>query len=76
MGNGTVKQLDTYQANISFLNPLKTENQRFSDVFIGYRNRVLNKFNLFLANVPILYPLKTPENLWYKMGIRGIKWEH
>ena len=31
--------------------------------------------NLFLANVPILYPLKTPENLWfssvfsrYKMG--------
>ena len=21
--------------------------------------------NTFLANVPILYPLKTPENLWY-----------
>ena len=29
-------------------------------------------FNPFLVNVPILYPLKTPENLWvfrgYKMG--------
>ena len=25
-------------------------------------------FNPFLANVPILYPLKTPENHRYKMG--------
>ena len=27
--------------------------------FAGY------KLNPFLVNVPILYPLKTPENLWY-----------
>ena len=36
-------------------------------------------FNSFLANAPILYPLKTPENLWlsgifkgYKMGTLAI----
>ena len=28
--------------------------------------------NLFLANAPILYPLKTPENRFQG----GIKWEH
>ena len=37
--------------------------------------QLLNKFNPFPVSVPILYPLKTPENLWfsgvfmaYKMG--------
>ena len=30
-------------------------------------------FNLFLANVPILYPLKTPKNLWFFGVFRGYK---
>ena len=30
-------------------------------------------FNPFLANVPILYPLKTPENLWFSGVFRGYK---
>ena len=34
---------------------------------------VVVKVNPFLANVPILYPLKTPENQRYK--IRGYKME-
>ena len=29
--------------------------------------------NPFLANVPILYPLKTPENLWFSGVFRGYK---
>ena len=28
-------------------------------------------FNPFLASVPILYPLKTPENLWFSGVFRG-----
>ena len=32
--------------------------------------------NLFLANAAILYPLKTPENLWFSSVSGGIKWEH
>ena len=35
----------------------------------------LNDINPFLANVPILYPLKTPENLWFSLFLGGIKWE-
>ena len=31
------------------------------------------KDNPFLANVPILYPLKTPENLWFSSVFRGYK---
>ena len=31
------------------------------------------KINPFLANVPILYPLKTPENLWFSGVFRGYK---
>ena len=30
-------------------------------------------FNPFLANAPILYPLKTPENLWFSGVFRGYK---
>ena len=33
-------------------------------------NLVLNPF---LANVPILYPLKPPENLWFSGVFRGYK---
>ena len=33
-------------------------------------------FTLFLANDPILYPLKTPENLWFSCVFGVIKWEH
>ena len=30
--------------------------------------------NSFLANIPILYPLKTPENLWFSGGIKCEHW--
>ena len=33
----------------------------------------LNKVNPFLANVPILYPRKTPENLWFSGVFRRYK---
>ena len=29
--------------------------------------------NSFLANIPILYPLKTPENLWFSGVFWGYK---
>ena len=32
--------------------------------------------NLFLVNVPILYPLKTPDNLWFPGVYKGYKMEH
>ena len=32
--------------------------------------------NSFLANIPILYPLKTPENLWFSGVFWGYKMEH
>ena len=32
--------------------------------------------NPLLANVPILYPLKTPENLGFLVFSGGEKWEH
>ena len=37
---------------------------------------IVNEINPFLAKVPILYPLKTPENLWFSGVFRGIKWVH
>ena len=33
----------------------------------------INAFNPFLANVPILYPLKTPENQRFSGVFRGYK---
>ena len=33
-------------------------------------------FNPFLANVLILYTLKTPENPWFSVVFRGIRWKH
>ena len=32
-----------------------------------------NVFNPFQANFPILYPLKTPENIWFSSVFRGYK---
>ena len=32
--------------------------------------------NPFLANLPVLYPLKTSENLWFSGVFRGMKWDH
>ena len=32
--------------------------------------------NFFLANVTILYPLKTPKNLCFLVFVGGMKWEH
>ena len=34
---------------------------------------IMPNFNPFLANVPILYPLKTPENVWFSCDFRGYK---
>ena len=35
-----------------------------------------NKIILYLTNVPILYPLKTPENHRFYGAFRVIKWGH
>ena len=35
--------------------------------------RIVSSINPFLAKVPILYPLKTPENLWFSGVFRGYK---
>ena len=33
--------------------------------------------NIFLTNIPILYPLKIPENTkGFLVFLEGIKWEH
>ena len=48
------------------------ENDAEKYVFKGYDFSI----NPFLVNVPILYPLKTPENLWFSGVFRGIKWIH
>ena len=42
----------------------------------GIEENFKPKLNLFLANVPILYPLETPEKLWFSGIFRAIKWEH
>ena len=34
---------------------------------------LLHYLNLFLTNVPISYPLKTPEKLWFPGDFRGYK---
>ena len=38
-----------------------------------YKSREKHGFNPFLANVPILYPLETSENLWLSIVFRGYK---
>ena len=35
----------------------------------------LELLNLFQVNVPILYPLKTPENFWFSGVFSGVKME-
>ena len=40
-----------------------------------YLLRTSTLINPCLANVSILYPLKTPENLWYSGIFRGYKME-
>ena len=37
------------------------------------KNIIEELINPFLANVPILYTLKTPENLWFSGVFRGYK---
>ena len=44
--------------------------------FRSDKYHLIGIFNPFLANVPILYPLKTPENLWFSGLFGGIKWKH
>ena len=46
------------------------------DCFQDHRNisfLFLRHINPFLANVPALYPLKTPENIWFSGVFRGYK---
>ena len=39
--------------------------------------KIVNSFNLFPTNAPMLYPVKQPENLWLSgVFTGGIKWEH
>ena len=45
---------------------------KFCDIVELQILRSLN-INLFLANVPILHPLKTPENLWFFGVFKGYK---
>ena len=57
--------------NMFDLGYVTTENRWFFTIGSG------NFLNIFLANVPILYPLKTQENLWFSDVFRGyIKWGH
>ena len=42
-------------------------------MYQSHCNKVPIKLNPFLANVPILYLLKTPENLWFCGAFRGYK---
>ena len=38
-------------------------------------SRLLLELNSFLANTPIIYPLKTPETKGFLVLLGGIKWE-
>ena len=49
--------------------------RNYSD-FLSLRSEVNVVFNPFLANAPILYPLKTQENLWFSGVFRGYKTGH
>ena len=56
---------------------LCSEIRSLKNQFNPYRANVPIFFNAFqysVANVSILYPLKTPENLFVFSG--GVKWEH
>ena len=37
---------------------------------------MFGSINPFVSNVPILYPLKRPENLWFSGVFRGFKIVH
>ena len=45
------------------------------DPEVIYARALALQDNPFLANVPILYPLETPENLWFSGVFRGYKME-
>ena len=42
-----------------------------SSIVVFTEDGVAKAINPFLANVPISYPLKTPENLWFSGVFRG-----
>ena len=46
------------------------------DFFVLFIMTEIDIVNPFLANVPILYLLKTLENLWFLVISGGRKWEH
>ena len=43
--------------------------------FFSVANKLM-VINLFVTNVPILYPLKTPDNLWFSGVFMCIEWGH
>ena len=49
---------------------------KFSFIIDHLSSNYRSYFNLFLANVPILCPLKTPENQMFLVFSGVIKWEH
>ena len=56
-----VNFLRPYEANISFLYPLKTsENQRFSDAFREYKNETLASNRLMIKNGKQIVTCKIP----------------
>ena len=50
-----------------------TFNFRLSYVIYNLPRKYVKRFNPFLAHVPILHPLKTPENLWFSGVFRRYK---
>ena len=81
MANKWVKTTDTVKlCNNKYFN-LKTYivltfvlgNKRVIWSIASYKYQTLINFNPFLANMPILYPQKTPENLPFASVFRGYK---
>ena len=65
------KQFQPYfQANVHFLYPLKTpDNQRFSDVFRGYRNRTL-VWNMLIKFISTFYEVHQKIFVFCKMQLK------
>ena len=55
---------------------IKLSNPCLSSTPTNLLKKLKTFINPFQANVPILYPLKSPENLWFSGVFKGIKWEH
>ena len=65
--------------NQSFLEKISNNNSLIMNISIDYEAleswKPTEDIKPFLANVSILYPLKTPENLWFSGVFREYKME-